>query len=46
MYQLQYADIQEDDVVDAKTRERQLFERSIRLLEGARDNASDTKLAS
>ena len=45
MYQLQYADIQEDDVVDAKTRERQLFERSIRLLEGARDNASDTRLA-
>ena len=33
MYQLQYADIQEDAVVDARTRERQLLSRSIELLD-------------
>lgn len=41
MYQLQYADIQEDDVVDAKAREKQLLERSIELLENARDDTSN-----
>ncbi len=44
MYQLQYADIQEDDVVDAKTRERQLFERSIGLLEEARSAPPNSRL--
>lgn len=38
MYQLNYADIQEDAIVDAKTRERQLIERSINLLATARDS--------
>ena len=37
MYQLQYADIQADAVVDAKERERELIQRSIGLLEVARD---------
>ena len=41
MYQLQYADIQEDAVVDARTRERQLLTRSIELLAKARDNEND-----
>lgn len=41
MYQLQYADIQEDAVVDARTRERQLLNRSIDLLEKARDDSTD-----
>ena len=41
MYQLQYADIQEDAVVDARTRERQLLTRSIELLGKARDNPQD-----
>ena len=41
MYQLQYADIQEDAVVDARTRERQLLNRSIDLLEKARDDSSN-----
>lgn len=38
MYQLQYADIQEDAIVDAKTRERELLQRSIGLLVSARDS--------
>ncbi|MCJ8309378.1 MAG: flagellar biosynthesis regulator FlaF [Rhizobiaceae bacterium] len=41
MYQLQYADIQEDAVVDARTRERQLLNRSIDLMEKARDDSSN-----
>lgn len=44
MYQLQYADIQEDAVVDARTRERQLLNRSIDLLEKARDDSSNPML--
>jgi len=35
MYQLQYADIQEDAVMDARSRERELMKRSIDLLKKA-----------
>lgn len=44
MYQLQYADIQEDAVVDARTRERQLLARSIELLGTARDSSTNAML--
>ena len=37
MYQLQYADIEEDAIADAKTRERELLQRSVDLLIAARD---------
>ncbi|MEM8748824.1 MAG: flagellar biosynthesis regulator FlaF [Pseudomonadota bacterium] len=37
MYQLHYADIQQDAVLDAKTREREIIGRSIALLEAASD---------
>ncbi len=37
MYQLQYADIEEDAIVDAKTREREILQRSVNLLIAARD---------
>lgn len=37
MYQLQYADIEEDAVVDARTRETQLMQRSIDLLSKAKE---------
>lgn len=36
MYQLHYADIQEDAIVDARTREQQLLDRSIELLNAAK----------
>lgn len=36
MYQFSYADIQTDSVADARDRERQLLDRSIALLEAAR----------
>ncbi len=39
MYQFSYAEIMEDDVADAKTRERQALDRSIDLLKTARDEA-------
>ncbi|MDO1581036.1 flagellar biosynthesis regulator FlaF [Rhizobium oryzicola] len=38
MYQFSYAEIMEDDVADAKTRERQALDRSIELLKAARDD--------
>jgi len=41
MYQLQYADIEEDAVVDARTRERQLLTRSVELLAKARDDRAN-----
>jgi len=44
MYQLQYADIEEDAVVDARTRERLLMARSISLMETARDQSADAML--
>lgn len=37
MYQFSYAEIMEDGVADAKERERQVLNRSIELLEAARD---------
>lgn len=39
MYQFSYAEIMEDDVADAKSRERQALDRSIELLKAARDAA-------
>ncbi|KQZ50793.1 flagellar biosynthesis regulator FlhF [Rhizobium sp. Root149] len=39
MYQFSYAEIMEDDVADAKSRERQALDRSIELLKAARDTA-------
>jgi flagellar protein FlaF len=36
MYQFSYAEIMEDDVADAKTRERQALDRSIELLTSAK----------
>lgn len=41
MYQLQYADIQEDAVMDARSRERELMQRAISLLKTARDDKSN-----
>ncbi len=38
MYQFTYAEIMEDDVANAKDRERQALSRSIELLEKARDD--------
>ena len=37
MYQLEYADIEEGNIVDARTRERQLLQMSVDLLRTARD---------
>ncbi|WP_137132511.1 flagellar biosynthesis regulator FlaF [Rhizobium sp. FY34] len=37
MYQFSYTEIMEDDVADAKSRERQALDRSIDLLKAARD---------
>ncbi|MBP2548042.1 flagellar protein FlaF [Neorhizobium galegae] len=37
MYQFSYAEVMEDDVADAKSRERQALERSIDLMKAARD---------
>jgi flagellar protein FlaF len=45
MYQFSYTEIMEDDVADAKSRERQALDRSIDLLKAARD-AKDTHRAS
>ncbi|MGE6742107.1 flagellar biosynthesis regulator FlaF [Allorhizobium pseudoryzae] len=39
MYQFSYAEIMEDDVADAKTRERQALDRSIELLKAAREES-------
>ncbi|MFD1745999.1 flagellar biosynthesis regulator FlaF [Rhizobium helianthi] len=37
MYQFSYAEIMEDDIADAKSRERQALDRTIELLKAARD---------
>jgi len=42
MYQLQYADIEEDAVVDARTRETQLMQRSIDLLSTAKQGPANS----
>ena len=42
MYQLQYADIQEDAVMDARSRERELMARSIGLLDKARQTKANS----
>ncbi|MBX3566823.1 MAG: flagellar biosynthesis regulator FlaF [Rhizobiaceae bacterium] len=45
MYQFSYSDIQTDSVADAKDRERQLLDRSIALLDAARQAGSDSQKA-
>ena len=42
MYQFSYADIQTDSVADARDRERQLLNRSIALLDEARQAGADS----
>ncbi|MGI9353872.1 MAG: flagellar biosynthesis regulator FlaF [Rhizobiaceae bacterium] len=42
MYQLEYADIEQDALVDARMRERQLLKRSIDLLETARNKGESS----
>jgi flagellar protein FlaF len=42
MYQFSYADIQTDSIADAKDRERQLLDRSISLLEAARERGPNS----
>ncbi|MFI0846185.1 flagellar biosynthesis regulator FlaF [Mesorhizobium sp. IMUNJ 23232] len=42
MYQFSYADIQTDSVADARDRERQLLNRSIALLDEARQAGTDS----
>jgi flagellar protein FlaF len=43
MYQFSYADVQTDSLADAKDRERQLLDRSIELLEAARDSGVNSR---
>ena len=43
MYQFSYAEIMDDDVADAKTRERQALDRAIELLKAARDNKPNSR---
>jgi flagellar protein FlaF len=45
MYQFSYAEIMADNVADAKDRERQVLDKSIRLLAGARDKGRDSREA-
>lgn len=40
MYQFSYAEVQQDDLTEAKDRERQLLDRSIELLAEAREKGS------
>lgn len=42
MYQLEYADIEQDALVDARARERQLLQRSIDLMKAARDKSKNS----
>ena len=42
MYQLEYADIEQDALVDARARERQLLQRSIDLMKTARDKSENS----
>lgn len=44
MYQFSYTEIMEDDVADAKSRERQALDRSIDLLKAARDASHVARL--
>lgn len=46
MFQLQYAEIESDSVTDARERERTLIQRSIDLLETARNEGVDSFAAS
>ncbi len=45
MYQLSYADIHADSVADARDRERQVLDRSIRLLDEARQAGPQSQAA-
>lgn len=45
MYQLSYADIHADSVADARDRERQVLDRSIRLFEDARQAGPQSQAA-
>lgn len=45
MYQFSYAEIQQDDVAEAKGRERQLLDRSIELLVEAKEKGAGTRQA-
>lgn len=45
MYQFSYAEIQQDDVTEAKDRERQLLDRSIELLAEAKDKGWQSRQA-
>ena len=42
MYQFSYAEIMEDGVADAKTRERQVLERSIELMQAAAEKGRNS----
>ncbi|MBB5704038.1 flagellar protein FlaF [Ochrobactrum daejeonense] len=43
MYQLRYEDVMHDDMASARERERMLFDRSIEMLEAARENGSSSR---
>lgn len=45
MYQFSYAEIMADNVADAKDRERQVLDKSLRLLEEARAKGRDSREA-
>jgi flagellar protein FlaF len=45
MYQFSYAEVQQDDVTEAKDRERQLLDRSIELLVEAKEKGPETREA-
>jgi flagellar protein FlaF len=45
MYQFSYAEVQQDDVADSKDRERQVLDKSIKMLEDARDNGPRSREA-
>ena len=42
MYQFSYAEVQQDDLAEAKDRERQLLDRSIELLEEAKEKGAQS----
>lgn len=43
MYQFSYAEVQQDDVAESRVRERQVLDRSIALLERARDSGAGSR---
>lgn len=43
MYQMRYEDVMTDDMASARERERALFDRSIAMLEAARENGSGSR---